>query len=162
MGILRLVGEKIEKPEIVLKLLDTNYFKERPGYPLASPNNLVLYDCKYKDVNFHIPEGSNQIFLEKMMFNLYREQILKLKLISSIALNFKKSILNNENHKIVKTFKAKRKKRTTIEKAYKNHIFGKKNKMIKPQEMSKLSKIKSKKTKKIKKKPIEVSKNIKK
>lgn len=147
MGVLKLVGEGIEKPEIISKLLDTTYFKERPTYPLASPNNLILFDCKYKDVNFYIPEGANQFFLEQFIFNLYNEQVLRLKLISSIAQNYKNNILENNTIKIKKVFKKKLKKRRTIEESYKNHVYGKKNLMVKPSEKNKL-----KKKKKMKKK----------
>jgi hypothetical protein len=141
MGVLKLIGQGIEEPEIIEKLLDVNYFKERPGYPLASPNNLVLYDCKYKDVDFNIPEGANKVFLENFIFDLYNQQVLRLKLITSIAQNYKESILKDSNVQIKKIFKKKLKKRTTIEVAYKNHIIGKKNKMMTPAELQKQKEI---------------------
>jgi hypothetical protein len=159
MGILRLVGEKTEQVDIVKKLLDVNYFKERPGYQLAEADNLVLFDCKYKDVQFYIPEGANRVFLERIIFNLYHQQILNLKLITCISQNYMDSIMEGDQHKIVRRFKKKNKKKRTIEEAYKNHIYGKNNIMIKPDQMREML---AKKKKRIQKKRKEYQEKIKK
>ncbi|KAG7843785.1 hypothetical protein KL941_004267 [Ogataea angusta] len=47
MSILFLVGQELEKPEIVRKLLDVELFPGRPNYAIASPLPLVLYDCEF-------------------------------------------------------------------------------------------------------------------
>ena len=137
MGLLRLVGEKTEKPDIISKLLDITFFKERPGYQLAEAENLVLFDCKYKDIEFQIPKGANEKFLESLMFKLYHEQMLKIKLIGSIIQNFKESVLKKDQYKIKKVIKKKNKKKKTIEESYKNFLYGKKNFMVPPDEMRK-------------------------
>ncbi|KAG7878651.1 hypothetical protein KL905_004008 [Ogataea polymorpha] len=47
MSILFLVGQELEEPEIVRKLLDIKLFPGRPNYTIASPLPLVLYDCEF-------------------------------------------------------------------------------------------------------------------
>ncbi|KAG7694410.1 hypothetical protein KL930_003729 [Ogataea haglerorum] len=47
MSILILVGQELEEPEIVRKLLDVKLFPSRPNYTIASPLPLVLYDCEF-------------------------------------------------------------------------------------------------------------------
>lgn len=143
-----MIGEKIEKPDIITKLLDTKKFTERPGYQMERPEGLILFDCKYQNLQFHTPKSANNVFLEKLILTLYNSQLVKLKMISSIAQNYKESVLRQQDYKITKTKKKKLKRRKTIEETYKNHIFGKNNKMIKP---SKEKKGKNAKTKKIKK-----------
>ena len=151
MGVLRLVGEKTEKPDIVSKLLDITYFKERPGYHLASANNLVLFDCKYKDLKFEIPTGANHKFLQVLMYSLYHDQMLKLRLIGSIAQNFKNSILGDKQFKIKKVITKKTKRKKTIEESYKNHLYGKSNLMVTPEKMREIIREKVKRLNKKKK-----------
>ncbi|KAI8063195.1 pseudouridine synthase [Gongronella butleri] len=47
MSILFLVGQRLESPEIVTRLLDVSRLEGKPDYPLASDLPLVLYDCEY-------------------------------------------------------------------------------------------------------------------
>ena len=54
-SILLLVGQRLEKPEIVQWLLNVNEVSGKPEYPLASGLPLLLYDCEYdqNDLNWH-------------------------------------------------------------------------------------------------------------
>lgn len=52
MAILFLVGQKLEKPEIVKALLDIDQVPARPEYPMASDLPLMLYDCEFDDMNW--------------------------------------------------------------------------------------------------------------
>ncbi|KAL9547549.1 hypothetical protein MBANPS3_006124, partial [Mucor bainieri] len=52
MAILFLVGQKLEKPEIVRELLDINTYTARPEYPMASDLPLLLYDCEFDDIRW--------------------------------------------------------------------------------------------------------------
>ena len=131
MGVLRLVGEGLEKPEVIKQLLDLEHYKERPGYQLAPPEGLILYDCKYDNLKFEIPSESNSEFLERLLVDLYERQMLKLKLIGSIAQSFKANILNDNKFMLKRIKKKKTKRRKTIKESYENHMRGMKD-MIKP------------------------------
>jgi tRNA pseudouridine38/39 synthase len=52
MAILFLVGQKLEKPEIVKALLDIDQVLSRPEYPMASDLPLMLYDCEFDGINW--------------------------------------------------------------------------------------------------------------
>ncbi|CEP07543.1 hypothetical protein [Parasitella parasitica] len=52
MSILFLVGQKLEKPDIVRDLLDINIFPARPDYPMASDLPLLFYDCEFEGVQW--------------------------------------------------------------------------------------------------------------
>ncbi|KAK9247546.1 pseudouridine synthase [Lipomyces tetrasporus] len=49
MGILLLVGQGLEKPDIVGKLLDVKQYPCKPIYDMASDTPLVLYNCEFGD-----------------------------------------------------------------------------------------------------------------
>jgi hypothetical protein len=148
MGILKLIGEGHEEPEIIKKLLDVEFFKERPSYPMAPPEGLILFDCKYKDVNFEIPDDANSFFIEKIICDLNSKQILRQKLISSFTLNLKKSILKNDKYIVKRDFRKKTKLRVKIEKSYLNHLKGKKIMMCPKELEAKKAKKKAEKLKK--------------
>lgn len=52
MSILFLVGQKLEKPEIVKALLDIDQVSARPDYPMASDLPLMLYDCEFDGIDW--------------------------------------------------------------------------------------------------------------
>ncbi|KAI8643336.1 pseudouridine synthase [Parasitella parasitica] len=52
MAILFLVGQKLEKPEIVRDLLDIHTFPARPDYPMASDLPLLFYDCEFDGIEW--------------------------------------------------------------------------------------------------------------
>ena len=47
-----MVGQGLEPPSIVKKLLDIHIVSQKPQYLLASEEPLLLYDCVYQDLNF--------------------------------------------------------------------------------------------------------------
>ncbi|KAK9339982.1 pseudouridine synthase [Lipomyces starkeyi] len=49
MGVLLLVGQGLEKPDIVEKLLDVKQYPCKPIYDMASDTPLVLYNCEFGD-----------------------------------------------------------------------------------------------------------------
>ncbi|KAG2225436.1 hypothetical protein INT45_010072 [Circinella minor] len=53
VSILLLVGQQLEKPEIVQWLLDVDKVPSKPEYPLASGLPLLLYDCEYNQNGFN-------------------------------------------------------------------------------------------------------------
>ncbi|KAK9460236.1 pseudouridine synthase [Lipomyces oligophaga] len=48
MGVLFLVGDGHEKPQVIQDLLDVKRFPSRPVYDMASDFPLVLYNCEYE------------------------------------------------------------------------------------------------------------------
>lgn len=52
MGILLLVGQKKEKPEIILQLLDIKAYPQKPQYNMAHEVPLILWKCDYKNVEW--------------------------------------------------------------------------------------------------------------
>jgi len=69
MSILFLVGQGLEKPEIVADLLDMEKYSTKPLYEIAHDIPLVLYDCDFDGIEWRYPEKSG--FQEKMMANLF-------------------------------------------------------------------------------------------
>ncbi|KAI9358352.1 pseudouridine synthase [Pilaira anomala] len=62
MSILFLVGQKLEKPEVVKALLDTEQVPSRPDYPMASDLPLMLYDCEFDGIQWiYANEGYRNI-----------------------------------------------------------------------------------------------------
>ncbi|KAG2200821.1 hypothetical protein INT47_001352 [Mucor saturninus] len=59
MAILFLVGQKLEKPEIVKNLLDIDLVPARPNYPMASDLPLMLYDCEFENMNWIYANENN-------------------------------------------------------------------------------------------------------
>ncbi|XP_032683103.1 tRNA pseudouridine(38/39) synthase [Odontomachus brunneus] len=57
MGILLLVGQRKEEPEIILKLLDIENCPQKPQYNMAHEIPLNLWYCNYKDVEWIIDEN---------------------------------------------------------------------------------------------------------
>ncbi|XP_011684907.1 PREDICTED: tRNA pseudouridine(38/39) synthase [Wasmannia auropunctata] len=57
MGILLLVGQRKEEPEIILKLLDIETCPQKPQYNMAHQVPLNLWYCDYESVNWFIDEN---------------------------------------------------------------------------------------------------------
>ncbi|PHZ17135.1 tRNA pseudouridine synthase [Rhizopus microsporus ATCC 52813] len=53
MSVLFLVGQGLEPPETVRDLLDIEKVPSKPDFPMASDLPLVLYDCEFKDLEWH-------------------------------------------------------------------------------------------------------------
>jgi len=56
IAILFLVGQKLEKPEIVLELMDISKFPNRPVFDMGSDIPLILYDCKFPPMEWIKPK----------------------------------------------------------------------------------------------------------
>jgi len=69
MSILFLVGQGLEKPEIVADLLDIDKYPTKPLYEIAHDIPLVLYDCDFDGIEWRYPEKSG--FQERMMASLF-------------------------------------------------------------------------------------------
>ena len=52
MAILFMIGQKIEKPNIIPKLLDVNLVKQKPNYDYAEGQNLILSDCGFEGIKW--------------------------------------------------------------------------------------------------------------
>lgn len=75
-GILLLVGQGLEKPEIVKELLDTQKTPTKPVYEMADDWPLTLYDCDFGDqVNWKYPEHAHRIF--ESTFQTFHEARIK-------------------------------------------------------------------------------------
>ena len=48
MAILFLIGQGLEKPEIITDLMDVEKYPRKPIYDMANDIPLILYDCKFK------------------------------------------------------------------------------------------------------------------
>ncbi|KAL0102149.1 hypothetical protein PUN28_018583 [Cardiocondyla obscurior] len=57
MGILLLIGQKKEEPEIILKLLDIETCPQKPQYNMAHEIPLNLWHCDYESINWLIDES---------------------------------------------------------------------------------------------------------
>ncbi|GAX72089.1 pseudouridine synthase [Saccharomyces cerevisiae] len=55
MAILFLVGQSLEVPEIVLRLTDIEKTPQRPVYEMANDIPLLLYDCKFPEMDWQEP-----------------------------------------------------------------------------------------------------------
>jgi tRNA pseudouridine38/39 synthase len=60
MAILFLVGQRLEKPELVRDLLDTDKYPTKPDYEMAHDVPLVLYDCLFDGLDWRYPEDSSK------------------------------------------------------------------------------------------------------
>lgn len=60
VSILLLVGQRLEKPEIVKDLLDVDRITGKPQYPLASPHPLVLHGCAYDNIDWRVEETTSR------------------------------------------------------------------------------------------------------
>lgn len=54
MGVLLLVGQGREKPQVIVDLLDVERYPSKPQYNLAHELPLNLYQCDYDDVNWFV------------------------------------------------------------------------------------------------------------
>lgn len=57
MGILLLIGQKKEDPEIILKLLNIETCPQKPQYNMAHEVPLNLWYCNYEDVEWVVDEN---------------------------------------------------------------------------------------------------------
>ncbi|EFA02961.2 tRNA pseudouridine(38/39) synthase isoform X2 [Tribolium castaneum] len=84
VGILILVGQGKEKPEVVLDLLDITRNPRKPDYHMASEIPLNLYDCHYDNVNW---------IYDKEALNIVKAKLYKFWMFSSIKTAMMKSML---------------------------------------------------------------------
>lgn len=62
VAVLFLVGQGLEKPEIVDQLLDLEKVRNRPSYEMASDAPLVLWDCIFPDKNSNMEDSPNWMY----------------------------------------------------------------------------------------------------
>ena len=72
MAILFLVGQKLEKPDIVKTLLDVDLVSSRPEYPMASDLPLLLYDCEFNDIQWIYANENNAASMIPTPLRTYR------------------------------------------------------------------------------------------
>ncbi|ORX47048.1 tRNA pseudouridine synthase [Hesseltinella vesiculosa] len=83
MSILFLVGQRLESPDIVRQLLNTDRLAGRPDYPLASELPLLLYDCQFDDLPWqHSPKPER---LEQHWQDLWQDQWTRAQLYDTFA-----------------------------------------------------------------------------
>jgi tRNA pseudouridine38/39 synthase len=51
-AILFLIGQRLEKPEVIDDLLDVQRNPQKPNYPMASEIPLVLWKCDYANLDW--------------------------------------------------------------------------------------------------------------
>jgi tRNA pseudouridine38/39 synthase len=61
VGILFLVGQGLEPPDVVKKLLDVANCPSRPLYEMASDKPLVLWDCRFSATHGVVAEGEERV-----------------------------------------------------------------------------------------------------
>ncbi|GAV54865.1 hypothetical protein ZYGR_0AS01880 [Zygosaccharomyces rouxii] len=59
MAILFLVGQSLEEPSVVTDLLDVNKTPQKPIYEMASDLPLILYDCKFPEMEWMKPTSGD-------------------------------------------------------------------------------------------------------
>ncbi|XP_053125401.1 tRNA pseudouridine(38/39) synthase isoform X2 [Hemicordylus capensis] len=72
MAILFLIGQKMEKPEIIDELLDIENNPKKPQYSMAAEFPLVLHDCEFEDIQWiydHEVHEFNVTHLQKLWTN---------------------------------------------------------------------------------------------
>lgn len=71
MGVLFLIGEGLETPDVISKMLDIEKIPERPHYVMAPETPLVLWNCTYEpEVSFHTNLISHKKVIENFKRNL--------------------------------------------------------------------------------------------
>jgi len=58
--ILFLIGQGLEKVNLISELLDLSLHPAKPIYDIASDIPLILYDCSYEGLRFQCPKGSHE------------------------------------------------------------------------------------------------------
>jgi hypothetical protein len=104
VALLFLIGKKIEKPEIIINLLDKNNFnKIKPKFDMASENNLILFNCEFKNINWIYENNlKNLFFIENKIYNKWKYNLFNLIVlnnINNIFLNI--NIQNNNNNELI-------------------------------------------------------------
>lgn len=59
MAVLFLIGQKLEKPQIIDELMDIDKYPNRPIYEMANDVPLVLYDCVFPEMEWLTPMDFN-------------------------------------------------------------------------------------------------------
>lgn len=120
MAILFLVGQKLEKPEIVKSLLDINQVPARPAYPMASDLPLMLYDCEFDNMNWiyanentsakistplktyrHFHESWNSHIIKGHLFKTVLQQIEKKAMIDSTDIRYRINESNDQQSTVI-------------------------------------------------------------
>ncbi|OMH81280.1 tRNA pseudouridine(38/39) synthase [Zancudomyces culisetae] len=98
VAILFLVGQGLESPSIISKMMDINCFSGKPEYEMASDIPLILEDCEYSesDVNWVYFNGNSSDYssltlLDKGLNSMWQE--LGIKAITSTLLLYKMNTL---------------------------------------------------------------------
>lgn len=69
-AVLFMVGNRLEDTTIVSDLLDIEKFPQKPQYPMASDQPLVLAECRFKHLQFRIdPEAADR--LQQTLYELW-------------------------------------------------------------------------------------------
>ncbi|XP_028394094.1 tRNA pseudouridine(38/39) synthase-like [Dendronephthya gigantea] len=88
VAILFLVGQNLEKPEIIDHMLDITKCPRRPQYSMASEIPLVLFHCEYNDINWQYAKDE---------VTRIRDSYQKLWTTSSIKTTMMRELLNGEH-----------------------------------------------------------------
>ena len=62
MSILFLIGQKLEPPSVIDRLLDITKTPAKPNYEMASEIPLVLYDCEFDNLEWQYGRDSDTLF----------------------------------------------------------------------------------------------------
>jgi len=84
VAVLFLVGNHLEKPNIISELLDIQKYNHKPTYIMASEVPLLLYECTFKDLDF-IYEPVTHHKIQQHFVDRWKELILKNNVIQSIV-----------------------------------------------------------------------------
>ncbi|OAA53991.1 pseudouridylate synthase 3 [Cordyceps fumosorosea ARSEF 2679] len=73
VAVLFLVGQRLERPEVVSELLDVEKYPGKPGYPMADEVPLVLWDCVFPDLipaadAGEVPPSANNKHVDSMQW----------------------------------------------------------------------------------------------
>lgn len=93
-AVLFLIGQKLEKPDIIKKLLDVKTNTIKPQYNMASELGLCLYDCGFEDIVWRQSESlENQMYLEDQIKEEWQKNSLLSTLWGVYHVNFQRSLI---------------------------------------------------------------------
>lgn len=97
VSILLMVGQKLEEPDIVRRLLDISEFSSRPVYKMAHDIPLVLYDCGFDNEAVRWTKGPERSFdTNAIVYGLWNDYKIKSVIASYMKLFTTGGNINND------------------------------------------------------------------
>ncbi|CCJ28906.1 unnamed protein product [Pneumocystis jirovecii] len=95
IAVLFLVGQDLEKPEIIKTLLDTSKTSQKPIYNIAHDLPLILYDCHFQNLNWNYGEETFSQSLYKNIYDLWHTAKIQNTIIDLLLKNIQNNKIPN-------------------------------------------------------------------